>query len=104
MVWPARTERTSGLLIPNLGYSQQRGAYLGLAYYQVMGPSADGTLFLDGYSEGFAGAGGELRWRPSEGSKGSTTLYFCAIPTRRRRSGGGASIRSPTTCPGGCAA
>ena len=80
MVWPARTERTSGLLIPNLGYSQQRGAYLGLAYYQVMGPSADGTLFLDGYSEGFAGAGGELRWRPSEGSKGSTTLYFLRDP------------------------
>jgi LPS-assembly protein len=83
MVWPARTERTSGLLIPNLGYSQRRGAYLGLAYYQVMGPSADGTLFLDGYTEGFAGLGGELRWRPSEGSKGSTTLYFLRDPDTR---------------------
>ncbi|KAB2963368.1 MAG: LPS-assembly protein LptD, partial [Thermoanaerobaculia bacterium] len=80
MIWPARTERTSGLLIPNLGYSKRRGAYLGLAYYQVMGPSADGTLFLDGYAEGFAGVGGELRWRPSEGSKGSTTLYFLRDP------------------------
>jgi len=80
LVWPARTERTSGLLIPNFGYSKLRGAYLGLAYYQVMGPSADGTLYFDTYSEGFLGAGGELRWRPSEGDKGQAQLYFLRDP------------------------
>jgi LPS-assembly protein len=82
MIWPAKTDRTSGLLIPNVGYSKRRGAYLGLAYYQVMGPSADGTLYLDGYAEGFAGLGGELRWRPSEGSKGDVELYFLRDPDR----------------------
>lgn len=80
LVWPARTERTSGLLIPNLGYSKKRGAYLGLAYYQVMGPSVDGTLYLDGYSERFLGLGGELRWRPAEKSKGQTQIYFLRDP------------------------
>ncbi len=76
MIWPAKPDRTSGLLIPNIGYSQQRGAYLGLAYYQVLGPSADATLFLDGYAEGFAGAGTEVRWRPSGGSQGKSTFYL----------------------------
>ena len=76
LVWPAKTDRTSGLLIPNFGYSEQRGASLGMAYYQVLGPSADGTLYLDGYTEGFAGAGAEVRYRPTEGTAGKATLYF----------------------------
>ena len=38
ILWPAKTDRTSGLLVPNIGYSHRRGAYLGLAYYQVLGP------------------------------------------------------------------
>jgi LPS-assembly protein len=80
LVWPARTERTSGLLIPNFGYSQRRGAYLGLAYYQVMGPSVDGTLYFDTYSKRYFGLGSELRWRPSEGDKGQAQLYFLRDP------------------------
>lgn len=76
MLWPARTDRTSGLLIPNIGYSDRRGGYLGLAYYQVLGPSADATFYLDGYSKGFAGAGSEFRYRPSEGTQGEAEVYF----------------------------
>lgn len=76
LIWPAKTDRSSGLLIPNFGYSQRRGAYLGLAYYQVLGPSADATLLLDGYTEGFAGVGTEVRYKPTEGTSGRTTLYF----------------------------
>lgn len=70
VLWPVKTERSSGLLIPNVGYSQRRGTYLGLAYYQVLGRSYDTTLFFDGYSEGFVGVGNELRYRPSEGTEG----------------------------------
>ncbi|MEZ5314266.1 MAG: hypothetical protein R2862_11780 [Thermoanaerobaculia bacterium] len=44
LVWPAKTERTTGLLVPNIGYSRRRGAYLGLAHYQVFGPSYDNTV------------------------------------------------------------
>ena len=84
LIWPARTERTSGLLVPGLGYSQNRGTYLGLAYYQVMGPSADGTLYLDGYSLGFAGLGGELRYRPTDGTQGKATLYFLHDPDTKQ--------------------
>ena len=76
MLWPAKTERTSGLLVPNIGYSKRRGSYLGLAYYQVLGPSYDNTLYLDGYSEGFYGAGDEFRYRPSESTRGQALAYY----------------------------
>lgn len=75
IVWPTKRERTSGLLVPNIGYSDRRGAYLGLAYYQVLGRSYDTTMFLDLYSEGFVGLGNEFRYRPTEGTLGNFRGY-----------------------------
>lgn len=75
IVWPTKTERTSGLLVPNVGYSDRRGAYLGMAYYQVLGRSMDTTFFVDGYSEGFLGLGNEFRYQPSEGTAGKLEAY-----------------------------
>ncbi len=76
ILWPAKTERTSGLLVPNIGYSKRRGSYLGLAYYQTLGPSYDTTLYLDGYSGGFYGFGDELRYRPSDTTRGEALAYY----------------------------
>ena len=76
LLWPAKTERTSGMLVPNIGYSKRRGEYLGLAWYQVLGPSYDNTIYVDGYTEGFYGAGDEFRYRPSESTKGNARFYY----------------------------
>ncbi len=76
MLWPAKTERTSGLLVPNVGYSQRRGAYLGLAWYQVLGPSYDNTVYADGYAEGFYGFGDEFRYRPTDTTRGNARFYY----------------------------
>ncbi len=76
LLWPAKTERTSGLLVPNIGYSKRRGAYLGLAWYQVLGPSYDNTLYLDTYSMGSYGAGDDFRYRPTDKTKGTARAYF----------------------------
>ncbi|MEO7794331.1 MAG: LPS assembly protein LptD, partial [Thermoanaerobaculia bacterium] len=76
MLWPAKTERTSGMLVPNIGYSKRRGEYIGLAWYQVFGPSYDNTLYVDGYTEGFYGVGDEFRYRPSETSQGNARIYY----------------------------
>ena len=70
MIWPAKTERSSGFLIPNIGYTRTRGVLLGLAYYQVMGPSADLTLHFDAYEKRYLGAGAEFRYAPWEGTTG----------------------------------
>lgn len=76
LLWPVKSERTSGLLVPNIGYSERRGAYLGLAYYQVLGRSYDTTFLFDGYSEGYVGFGNELRYRPTAGTEGELRGYI----------------------------
>lgn len=70
LIWPAKSERSTGFLIPNIGYTASRGNYLGIAYYQVLGPAVDLTLHLDGYEKSYAGAGAELRYAPREGTEG----------------------------------
>jgi lipopolysaccharide assembly outer membrane protein LptD (OstA) len=61
MVWPVKSERSSGLLIPNVGYSDRRGAELGLAYFQTLGRSYDTTVHLDLFSQSYLGVGNEFR-------------------------------------------
>lgn len=75
IVYPTKRERSAGLLIPNFGYSERRGTYLGMAYFQPIGRSYDTTVYLDGYSEGFVGIGNELRYAPSQGTAGRLESY-----------------------------
>jgi LPS-assembly protein len=80
LVWPVRSERSSGLLIPNIGYSQRRGAALSLAYFQTLGRSYDTTLHIDTYSRGFLGLGDEFRYAPTEGTHGVFQGYAVRDP------------------------
>ena len=82
LLWPAKSERTSGLLVPNIGYSNLRGSYVGLAYFQILGRSFDTTLFADSYGKGFVGVGDEFRYRPTEGTPASSA----ATPSASRTS------------------
>lgn len=75
IVYPTKRERSAGLLVPNFGYSDRRGAYLGLAYFQPIGRSYDTTIYLDGYGEGFVGVGDEFRYHPTEGTVGMVEAY-----------------------------
>ncbi|MEM6455962.1 MAG: LPS assembly protein LptD [Acidobacteriota bacterium] len=80
LLWPAKTTRTSGLLIPKPGYSSRRGAHLGMAYYQTLGRSADATFYADLYSEEYFGGGVEVRYRPSENTVGQIEGYYISEP------------------------
>ncbi|MGB6642125.1 MAG: LPS assembly protein LptD [Thermoanaerobaculia bacterium] len=80
MVYPAKTERTSGFLFPNLGYSERQGAVLGLAYFQTLGESADTTFYLDLYTEKYTAVGNEIRYRPSEATEGFFEGYVVDDP------------------------
>ena len=80
LLWPVRTERSSGFLVPNIGYSQRRGAELGLAYFQTLGRSYDTTFHLDTYSKGFLGLGNEFRYAPTPGTKGDFLGYYVRDP------------------------
>jgi len=70
LIWPTKENRASGFLVPGLGYSNQRGAFLGLNYYWVTGRSTDVTTQLDLFSDGTVGLGEEARWRLTPESAG----------------------------------
>ena len=70
LIWPTKENRASGFLVPGLGYSNQRGAFLGLNYYWVTGRSTDLTSQLDVFADGTVGLGEEARWRPTPESAG----------------------------------
>ena len=80
LVWPATTDRATGLLVPKPGFSDRRGASLDLAYYVTLGRSADTTFFFDAATEGFFGFGNETRYRPSEKTEGSFRAYVLSQP------------------------
>lgn len=80
MIWPTKTERSSGLLVPQPGYSERRGAELSLAYYKTLGRSADATFYFDLSSKEFFGFGNELRYRPSETTEGLFEAFVLTDP------------------------
>ena len=80
IIWPANTDRASGLLVPKPGYSNRRGAELSLAYFQTMGRSADATFQLDVSSDSYIGLGSEVRYRPSERTQGYFKSYLLNEP------------------------
>ena len=83
LLWPVKRERSSGFLVPNIGYSQRKGAELGLAYFQTLGRSYDTTFHLDTYTQGFLGFGNEFRYAPTAGTKGNLIGYSVYDPTTR---------------------
>jgi len=87
-LYPAKAERTSGLLPPTLGTSSSYGTSLGLSYYQVMGDSLDATLSPEYFTKEGVLWGGEVRWRPDlthQGSFSGQTIHQESIDTRRYR-------------------
>lgn len=81
IVWPTKTDRASGLLVPKIGNSNRRGTYLGLAYYKVLGRSWDTTLYADLYSKQYFGVGNEVRYHPSDGTSGAFRAYGIRDPS-----------------------
>ncbi len=80
LVWPANTDRSSGLLVPKPGSSRRRGTELSMAYFKTLGRSADTTFLLDLSTEEYFGFGNETRWRPSERTKGFFRAYYLSEP------------------------
>ncbi len=81
IAYPAKTERQSGFLFPNVGYSNQRGAVLGLAYFQTLGKSYDTTFLFDAYSKEYFAIGNEFRYQPSENTVGHFEGQIIDDPT-----------------------
>ncbi|HZI94900.1 MAG TPA: LPS assembly protein LptD, partial [Patescibacteria group bacterium] len=76
LVWPMKKDRASGLLLPNVGYSKQRGSFIGNALYLVLGRSQDATLYYDLYGRTGTGLGFEYRFVPAARGDGMFTGYY----------------------------
>lgn len=79
LVYPAKTERESGLLIPRVGYSQKRGFQYSGAYYQVLGINQDATFFLDYLTEMGLGKGLEYRYIFGRDNAGEARVYHIDV-------------------------
>ena len=76
LVWPIKTDRASGLLFPEFGFSQRSGTILSEAWYWAMSRSMDSTYYFDYMSKSGYGFGNEFRYRPSENGRGQFTGYY----------------------------
>ena len=79
MIYPAKTERESGLLIPSVGYSDKRGFQYSGAYYQVLGVNQDATLYGDYLSKMGIGKGLEYRYIFGHNTAGEARAYHINV-------------------------
>ncbi|HXV22212.1 MAG TPA: LPS assembly protein LptD [Desulfuromonadales bacterium] len=75
IIYPVKTERESGMLMPRFGISRKRGTQLSLAYYQVLGRNMDATVYLDYFSDLGVGKGVEYRYILGEDNDGLAKFY-----------------------------
>ncbi len=99
LIWPTKEDRATGMLVPGIGYSNQRGGYLGLSYYWVTGRPTDVTTQLDVFTDGSIGGGVEARWRPTDESAGLFQGYAIhdeaatvCVPIAQAPPGGGNGV------------
>jgi len=75
LMWPVKQERTSGMMVPGMGYSERRGGYLGLSYFLALHRTFDTTIGVDMFTEGHFGIANQWRWAPKEDAYGQIDLY-----------------------------
>jgi LPS-assembly protein len=75
LVYPAKTERESGLLLPRYGFSTRRGTQFSLAWYQVLARNLDATFELDYMSKFGLGKGLEYRYVLGDDNQGVFHAY-----------------------------
>ncbi|MCK5379242.1 MAG: LPS-assembly protein LptD, partial [Acidobacteria bacterium] len=80
LLWPVKTERAAGLMMPGFGYSERRGFYLGTRVFVPLGRSYDTTINIDWFSEKYYGLGTEFRWAPTQGAYGEIYAYTVRDP------------------------
>ncbi|WP_005032069.1 LPS-assembly protein LptD [Holophaga foetida] len=71
IMYPAKSQRTPGLLPPNIRYGGATGWALSIPYYQTFGDTVDATFSPEYYSKQGTMWGGELRWSPEPTHQGS---------------------------------
>jgi len=85
LVWPTKSDRSRGFLIPRVLFSTTYGDRLELGYFVPFGDSADATFYGDLNDKGYNGGGINIRYRPSDNIKhGDLSAYAVHDPETGR--------------------
>jgi len=74
--YPLDRERSTGFLIPQIGYSAIKGFFLSESFYWAIARNMDATFSGDYYSNKGFGGGLEYRYLFGEGTGGEARLYY----------------------------
>jgi LPS-assembly protein len=74
--YPLGEERSTGFLMPQGGYSGQKGVFYSQSFYWAMRRNMDATFNLDYFLDRGLGGGFEYRYLFSEGVGGQINLYY----------------------------
>ena len=75
-IYPAKAQRTSGVLPISMAFSGPMGASLAIPYYQVLGKSADATIAPQYFTKQGTLWNGDLRWNPEPTHQGELSGEF----------------------------
>lgn len=76
LIWPIKSDRATGLLFPEFGFSRRGGTVISNAFYWPIRRNMDATVFLDYMSLAGWGHGLEYRYVPSPTGNGLFTGYY----------------------------
>ncbi len=71
VAYPAKTQRSSGFLLPEVGFSDRFGTEVVVPWYQVIDDNQDATLTLDYMADFGLGTGAEYRYLFGRGRPGA---------------------------------
>jgi hypothetical protein len=74
--YPLNQERSTGFLIPQIGYSGVKGFILGESFYWAIARNMDATVNADYYSSKGVGGGLEYRYLFGDGTGGEARVYY----------------------------
>lgn len=75
-IFPAKTKRQTGLLIPEIGVSDRWGYYLNQPLFWAINESSDATFYYNFMSERGHKFGGQYRYYLSEASRGAWMMDY----------------------------
>jgi len=85
LIWPIKPERSTGLLIPEIGSSTSKGFTLNNALFIAPQDWWDDTVYLDTFSTMGVGVGEEFRYVPSTATYGWFHGYYIRQKTNHKK-------------------
>jgi len=76
IIFPAKTDRQSGFLMPQLSHSERKGKEITLPYFWAINESQDATFYLNHIEKRGEKLGAEYRYKLTEDSKGTLMFDF----------------------------